>query len=299
MLKAAALLLALALSGPGSAASQDCCVQRNNSTESSGARADGGASARTASAAYQRRFPSVAFVVSCAPSHQADDDPIVHPGRAGASHRHQFFGNRSTSAASTDASLATAVTTCDDPLDRAAYWVPTPLGARWTRLRAYYDVGVASQREIVTPPAGLKVVAGDASATQPQGFQVIAWSCGRSVSASGWLPTQPRCAPGAVLRARITFPQCWNRQVDGRGAARLVAAGQTGCPADHPTVLPRLRLVLDASGPIRALSSGSVEGLHADFWNAWAPSRLDDLVRWCIGGDRASSRRLRECRPTI
>jgi Domain of unknown function (DUF1996) len=300
VLRAGLLIVALVLSGQASMASRDCCAERNNSTESSTATGDAGASTgKTIPPAQPKRFPSVAFVVACAPSHQADDDPIVHAGHAGISHRHQFFGNRSTSAASTDASLADATTTsCDDPLDLAAYWVPTPMGARWTRLRAYYDAGVAKPSEIVPPPTGLQVVAGNAKALQPQGTNVIAWSCARSVNASGWTPTPPRCPAGAVLRARITFPQCWDGDAKRKGTARLMDVGPTGCPPDHPTVLPRLRLLLDASGPIQSLSSGRVEGLHADFWNAWNPVRLADLVRWCIRGERPNNRKLKECRPT-
>ena len=41
------------------------------------------------------------FVVECGWSHSSFDDPIVHPGHAGASHRHDFFGNTTTSATST------------------------------------------------------------------------------------------------------------------------------------------------------------------------------------------------------
>ena len=36
------------------------------------------------------------FKVECAWSHAASDDPIVHPGRPGHSHRHDFFGNTAT-----------------------------------------------------------------------------------------------------------------------------------------------------------------------------------------------------------
>ena len=45
------------------------------------------------------------FATLCRFSHEAADDPIVFPGQAGKSHLHTFFGNTTTSAASTYESL--------------------------------------------------------------------------------------------------------------------------------------------------------------------------------------------------
>ena len=52
------------------------------------------------------------FYANCRFSHTNDDDPIVYPGRPGKSHRHTYFGNESTDASSTPASLREAQTTC-------------------------------------------------------------------------------------------------------------------------------------------------------------------------------------------
>src|SRR5262249_55676714 len=73
------------------------------------------------------------FSVSCKPSHTVADDPIVYPGQPGASHLHEFFANRSTSAASTYVSMLSAATTCALSGDTAAYWTPalfSPNGSR-------------------------------------------------------------------------------------------------------------------------------------------------------------------------
>ena len=67
----------------------------------------------------------VNFVSHCAFSHRAPDDPIVYPGRPGASHDHTFLGSTSTDANSTNASLRAAATTCKRRGETAAYWVPT------------------------------------------------------------------------------------------------------------------------------------------------------------------------------
>src|SRR5438045_1744092 len=62
------------------------------------------------------------FSVECAYSHTLNDDPIVYPGIPGASHSHDFFGNVSTTASSTQDTLVGAQTSCGDLSDRAGYW---------------------------------------------------------------------------------------------------------------------------------------------------------------------------------
>ena len=52
------------------------------------------------------------FFSVCRLSHFAPDDPIVRPGLPGASHPHEFFGNTSTNARSSLASLLAHGTTC-------------------------------------------------------------------------------------------------------------------------------------------------------------------------------------------
>src|ERR1041385_2867738 len=52
------------------------------------------------------------FYANCRFSHTNMDDPIVYPGEPGRSHHHTFFGNASTDASSTLASLRRAKTTC-------------------------------------------------------------------------------------------------------------------------------------------------------------------------------------------
>ena len=51
------------------------------------------------------------FVTRCTYSHTLSDDPIVHPNQPGASHSHDFFGNKTTDAFSTLASLTKGGTT--------------------------------------------------------------------------------------------------------------------------------------------------------------------------------------------
>ena len=236
-------------------------------------------------------------MVDCRPSHVASDDPIVHSGRAGMSHAHQFFGNRTTSATSTLATLRSGGTSCSDLGDRAAYWLPTIRGKTWSDLRAYYSAGTIDQRLIETYPDGLQMIAGDATASRSSGVGVIAWSCGRAVDAPGWSAVPPSTCPGGgPLVVRVTFPQCW----DGHGLRpdSVVPAARQRCPTSHSRALPLLRLraeVSSGSGTL-ALASGPSATMHADFWNAWDPNRLAQLVRSCVRGERTSNTELKRCR---
>jgi Domain of unknown function (DUF1996) len=238
--------------------------------------------------------PSVSFVVQCALSHVAPDDPLMHPGHRGMSHQHSFFGNRSTEATSTMASLSKSTkSSCDTAGDASAYWTPSPIGAKWTGMRAYYDAGVVPPSAVLPHPFGLGMIAG-------RGLGSVLWSCGRSPSASGWISRPADCEGNRVLTAMISFPQCW----DGKhgylaDSAHMADAVGRKCPDSHPVVLPRLRLVFRLDGPRvpLALASGPIESMHADFLNAWSAYPLAKLVGGCIRGDRATSTELRACRP--
>lgn len=64
------------------------------------------------------------FRADCRGTHVAGDDPIVKFNQPGASHRHQFIGNSSANAASTEASLRVGATNCNPVVDKSPYWVP-------------------------------------------------------------------------------------------------------------------------------------------------------------------------------
>src|SRR3954468_8393423 len=63
------------------------------------------------------------FEIFCFYSHTAQDDPIVMPDMPGmAAHLHDFAGNETTRANSTENSLRVGATNCKEPDDTAAYW---------------------------------------------------------------------------------------------------------------------------------------------------------------------------------
>ncbi|MCU0267282.1 MAG: DUF1996 domain-containing protein [Acidimicrobiales bacterium] len=246
------------------------------------------AAAPSALAGPQGRTPQ--FVVKCGFSHAAGDDPIVHPGRPGASHRHDFFGNTDVDADATYAWLQGAETTCQRKRDTASYWAPSlldrgvPVEPR--EAVAYYRPapGVAA-REVEAFPAGLQMIGGDDAATEAQPAGVAGWACGAS---SDLYPTPPICTPSAPLQARIVFPDCWTGDAAYSSDHRShVARSLDGtCPPGHPVHLPQLVLVVKypvwGAGHELSLSSGPVESVHADFWNTWHQEALETDVRSCL-----------------
>ena len=243
-------------------------------------------------------FPSVAFVVTCRRSHIANDDPIVHPGHLGASHRHDFFGNISTDANSDATSLGEASTTCNESGDRTAYWLPTLRGAGWAlHMRAYYSAGFLAPSRMVPYPTGLQLIAGTPSSRGAPGVAVVAFSCGRGVEAPGWSASPPVCPDSTSVR--LSFPQCWDG-VRLKAPGNAVAPVRGKCPSTYPIALPLLRLVVATAGRVSptdfVTSAGGVDRLHADFLNAWVPSTLERLVTVCTRGERGSNRDVKQCR---
>ena len=188
----------------------------------------------------------VNFIESCNFSHRGPDDPIVFPGKAGASHEHTFVGNRTTNASSTYGSLRAGETSCMRPADTAAYWVPAlyhgssliaPQGAT-----IYYRRGTLAP--VTTFPNNLRMIAGDATATSPQGGRVTFWSCGAmsGIPPSSTVPTCPQ-GRGSFLRLHVRFPNCWDgRRLDSADhKSHMAYAMGRRCPRRTPSRFRRSR----------------------------------------------------------
>lgn len=230
------------------------------------------------------------FVVECELSHVASDDPILYPGRAGASHLHAFFGNTETSASSRVEDLFGADTTCDDHRDTASYWVPVLVdGAAVIEpvySVAYYRAGIdVDPTSVQAYPSGLEMIAGDPLAVREQPVEVVAWSCGSGARRTA-LP--PVCPTGAELGLSVTFPDCWDgKNLDSDGHRRHVHySSQGSCPSTHPVAIPQLvfTVLYPVNGDVShmRLSSGTLLTAHADFINAWDQEHLEHEVDLCI-----------------
>jgi hypothetical protein len=249
-----------------------------------------GAAAPSRSPALGPQGAAPQFTVECGWSHAAPDDPIVHPGRPGRSHLHDFFGATDVDAHSTAADLLDSPTTCATKADTAAYWAPALLDGgepvEPLRLAAYYGVGPGVDPAEVQPyPHGLLAIAGDPTAAGPQVPEEAAWRCGSSPALH---PEPPTCPRGAPLGVRISFPDCWDgtRLDSPDHREHLTRSGHGGCPSSHPVPLPNLVVTISypvwGDGHELELASGGVHGLHADFVNSWDQAALEREVRVCL-----------------
>jgi hypothetical protein len=233
-----------------------------------------------------------AFAIGCGVSHRNTDDPIVYPGRPGRSHNHTYFGNRKVDASTKPSSLVGGPTSCQLEADSSAYWVPTSYLDRVpvypAQAIAYYVRRTAGTVE--SYPAGLVMIAGNATAHHRQPKGIVAWSCTNynplagsfvRVGAPPLFNAAPACGRDRFLQLRVTFPSCWNgTALDSSDHKRHMAYASSGrCPASHPRALPTLALVV-LYPPVskRARLASSHFGGHADFMNGWNPGELAELV---------------------
>ena len=240
------------------------------------------------------------FVTRCNFSHRNNDDPIVFFDKPGAAHSHDFFANRSTKYDSTYQSLrdTTLGTTCVNPDDKSAYWIPT---VSWTNssgtreLKAstahfYYRSGGKPPQDVLPPPAGLKVV--------PNTH--VNWRCSGVTAVSPSPPT--RCSSGTLV-VSIRFPDCLAEDANGQmltdstdHRSHMAYAvnqpdGTKLCPDTHPNPVATLTMEVKfkigtTSGTVKLSSDpqGAPPGstMHADFFNAWDQQKLTTLVEDCI-----------------
>ncbi|TMK19206.1 MAG: DUF1996 domain-containing protein [Actinobacteria bacterium] len=237
------------------------------------------------------------FTTDCFASHRAPDDPIVYPGQPGASHSHDFFGNTTTDASSTYASMIAGGTNCEEPGDTAGYWAPTLLARDGTpiaprRIKVYYrDTPNPSGHVTPFPPDFRMIAGGMASAGVLSG-----WNCDATALAPTALIDCSGGTPGTTyVRGSIIFPMCGQLNAAGNVVkdsgdhrSHVAYGARKACPADHPVQLPAIKVNIryGVSNCIAAgchLSSdmpGDVPGstLHADFWNTWDQATLEQLV---------------------
>lgn len=274
--------------------------------------------------------------INCDFSHSSYDDPIVYPGEEGAAHLHRFYGNTEVDFSTTLTSLYTeGVSTCQgNELNLSAYWVPALLTPQptssdgWSHVPAvvggsdeahevfYYSAGVDDLESIQPIPAGLRMIAGDASATpaEPQDTSIVRWHCQSWESNDATNPrfstTIPECDAPDRVRMDIFFPSCWNGvDLDSEDHKSHMAypikeeSGNTVCPASHPVPIVRpsyhyaFGVKPEVFDPVTQASTGwrlsadsyvvdadnpGGASLHADWFNGWHPSVMEAILETCI-----------------
>ena len=247
---------------------------------------------------------SPGWIVSCQYSHSLQDDPIVFPGRPGASHMHDFVGGSGINASSTGASLRAGGTTCAMPSDASGYWVPAlykngvrvlPAGTSKHALFYYRRKGAPSGTMVQPFPLGLKMIIGNANARSPQENpqlgRDITFKCGPGSGTN--LPAPPTQCSSGIMVMSLTFPNCWDgRNLDSPDhKSHMAYPSGSRCPSSHPVVLPRIESFFRyrvGTGPIGTvtLASGPYYTAHQDFFNAWDPAALQSLVTNCMNAQR-------------
>jgi hypothetical protein len=207
-----------------------------------------------------------AFRFICTAGQISFDDPIVFPGEPGRSHLHQFFGNTLANAHSTYESLRkTGQSTCMNPLNRSAYWMPAMLNGKGGVVRPdfvsiYYKRRPSTDpecrhigRACVDLPRGLRFVFGYDMVTDRKPSGAAYFNCQGPGSTEGHYPdivtAAKFCPVGAQLGAVIGAPTCWDgKRLDSPNHRDHVAYASYGnwgyerCPATHPYVIPGFTL---------------------------------------------------------
>lgn len=230
------------------------------------------------------------FVVNCDYSHSATDDPIVHFGHHGESHRHDFYGSVATDDSSTAHSLLGTETTCNKTPDTAAYWQPTLYDHGRTvvpdHISAYYRPAPGVKpTDVQTMPVGLSLITGDFTSTTPQPGEATGWTCGTETRLSD---TPPTCTSTSPLHLVLTFPDCWDGEyLDSADHHSHVAYSHDGrCAKGFGVHIPQItvsvKFPIYGPGHDLSLASGNIYSAHGDFFNGWDPAGLKREIDHCI-----------------
>lgn len=203
-----------------------------------------------------------AFRFLCRPSHLAYDDPIVFPGQKGRAHLHQFFGNTMADANSTYESLrTTGESTCNNMLNRSAYWIPAMMNGRgqvvvpeyfviYYKRRPASDPSCQTGKGCIALPRGLRYIFGNTMDGADTGANVY-FTCDASTRDEKFrtLPEAAAiCRVGAKITAKVTAPECWdgvNLDSPDHRSHMANGYGRNGldfCPDTHPYRIPRFEI---------------------------------------------------------
>jgi hypothetical protein len=247
--------------------------------------------------------------------HRNPDNVIAAPRQpGGAHHTHDYAGNLSTNAYSTDATLASAGTTCDNG-DRSTYYWPVlrlsgqqgsdanavgggadgNLGRIITATTAVIRFVGSPATNVVPMPEFLRAAVGDPEALTDGNAAVAApkWTC--TGYANRTTRQYPLCPAGSDVVRIFDFPNCWDGiNLDSpTHTTHLVSEASNGaCP--HGTFpVPQLTLTLTYHVPAGALFAidSFPEQLrspltdHADFIDAMTDQQQARIVT-CVNSGR-------------
>jgi len=264
-------------------------------------------------------FPNVAsFRTDCEFSHMNYDDAILSPGQPGQAHLHQYFGNTDVDAFSTDNTVITSGnSTCAGGVaNRSAYWTPALIDVRSNTAvkpdgaTIYYKTGWDGgyPANTVAPPNGLRVIAGDASESGPQGGSIYNsntdWFCiapsnnfAGPFNLTEGMPTD--CRNGDILRMRVNFPNCWDgRNLDSVDHKRHMAyskgdhRNRGGCPGSHPVQIRTM--TVNADWVVKNAADVKHWRLSSDMYSRSIRAGYSAHADWIVGWDQTIFNRILE-----
>jgi hypothetical protein len=251
------------------------------------------------------------FAVDCGRNesrHLNADNMVIAPGQPfGAHHTHEYVGNTSTNAGSTDESLAAAGTTCRAGDPSTYYWPVLRLTDRTGHDEHEPGGGVHGNTGEVLPPADvditfagspvsrvvamprfLRMITGDPAALNT-GRGRARWSC--TGFEDRHTDRYPECAPGGKVLRTFEFPSCWDgRNTDSpshRAHVEFPAANGVCRTGTFPVPKLRVRVAYDVPDGAPYAIDSFPEQLrdpgtdHAMFVNVM-PVPLMDRVTACL-----------------
>ena len=244
-----------------------------------------------------------AFRLGCNFSHMAFDDPLVFPGKPGASHLHTFVGNTGANANSTGDSIAnTGNSTCSGgTLNRTAYWFPTMIDTTDgtpiapSGVLVYYKTGYNGVKpaDVKPVPNGLRMIAGIASNAGEISWQATGrFSCVGGVNGVGWQQSIPaNCYQDNQMIMEVDFPQCWdglNLDSPDHKSHMAHATPPNGCPSTHPVALPEISYTIYYDLAKVNLSHTAKWRLSSDNYASTTPGGYSAHGDYVMGWDEAT-----------
>lgn len=259
------------------------------------------------------------FRIVCAPSHMNNDDPMVFPNQQNATHHHTYYGNTQVKY-DTDLSQLSTVgnSTCNGGImNRSAYWHPSmidsrdgtpvlPDGGAIFYYKSSYGI---SPTLIKPPPKGLRMIAGNAKATNASESRAVKYVCINIARADSngmpWQKTIPNCGTDTYMQMVVEFPQCWDgKNLDSPNhkdhmAYTVNTNGNFSCPTSHPVLIPLISLNLNykvafngqlakwrlASDNYKFEANAGYSG-HADYVEGWDRPTLEGMVKNCLNATK-------------
>jgi len=243
------------------------------------------------------------------------DNFIAAPGvQNGAHHVHDYTGNTTTDANSSDASLAAGGTTCNQG-DKSAYFWPSFRDATVDtpnrfpgELEADLNTGALltprftirfegnPTKKVAAMPQNIRVLAGDAKAPVNGGAnQKAKYTCQGFTNRIS-TDKYTLCPNGRGFTNISEFPSCWdgkNTDSANHRAHIVYPDAQGNCPASNPVAVPKLVITMTYNvkpGPtfrIDSFPESTHEPIssHNDFFNLIPQNVMNRMVQ-CINSGR-------------